>query len=192
MSDEIRAEIKAAAKALCHYPSGPHVANSCCPGIGRCEMEAAIAEITRLRAACDASEERERAIELRFWQTVDRDGLTGLPSDMWAALEQLVRDRAAIATARRDARVQQAKRDALEEAARLARHYATIIPMHGSLKCDIYEAAGQAATEIAASIEALAEKELLSEEIIRADRDAWPDYQANDPVIRALKGEGNE
>ena len=53
------------------------------------------AEITRLRAACDASEERERAIELRFWQTVDRDGLTGLPSDMWAALEQLVRDRAA-------------------------------------------------------------------------------------------------
>jgi hypothetical protein len=52
-------------------------------------------EITRLRAACDASEERERAIELRFWQTVDRDGLTGLPSDMWAALEQLVRDRAA-------------------------------------------------------------------------------------------------
>lgn len=61
------------------------------------------AEIARLRAACDASEERERAIELRFWQTVDRDGLTGLPSDMWAALEQLAQDRAALATARRDA-----------------------------------------------------------------------------------------
>ena len=46
MSDEIRAEIKTAAKALCHYPSGPHPANSCCSGIGRCEMKAAIAEIT--------------------------------------------------------------------------------------------------------------------------------------------------
>ena len=44
-------------------------------------------------------EERERAIELRFWQTVDRDGLTGLPSDMWAALEQLVQGRAAIRAA---------------------------------------------------------------------------------------------
>jgi hypothetical protein len=50
MSDEIRAEIKAAATALCHYPSGPHAANSCCSGIGRCEMKAAVAEITRLRA----------------------------------------------------------------------------------------------------------------------------------------------
>lgn len=29
-------------------------------------------------------------IETRFWSIVDRDGLTGLPSDMWAALEILV------------------------------------------------------------------------------------------------------
>jgi hypothetical protein len=50
MSDEIRAEIKAAATALCHYPLGPNAANSCCSGIGRCEMKAAVAEITRLRA----------------------------------------------------------------------------------------------------------------------------------------------
>ena len=50
MSDDLRAEIKAAAKAFCHYPSGPNAANSCCSGIGRCEMKAAIAEITRLRA----------------------------------------------------------------------------------------------------------------------------------------------
>jgi hypothetical protein len=90
-----------------------------------------------------------------------------------------------------DARIKYARKDALKEAARLARHYATIVPMHGSLKCDIYEAAGQAATEIAASIDALAESELPSEDIIRADRDAWPDYQANDP-IRALKGEGDD
>jgi hypothetical protein len=54
-----------------------------------------------------------------------------------------------------DARIKYARQSALEEAARLARHYATIVPMHGSLKCDIYEAAGQAATEIAASINAL-------------------------------------
>ena len=51
ISDEIRAENKAAAKALCHYPSGPSSVNSCCQGIPRCEMDAAIAEITRLRAA---------------------------------------------------------------------------------------------------------------------------------------------
>lgn len=51
MSDDIRAEITNAAKALCHYPSGPGAANSCCPAIGRCEMDAAITEIARLRAA---------------------------------------------------------------------------------------------------------------------------------------------
>jgi hypothetical protein len=98
----------------------------------------------------------------------------------------------ALTLAEVDARIATARKDALEEAARLARHYATIVPMHGSLKCDIYEAAGQAATEIAASIDALAEKELLSEDIIRADRDAWPDHQANDPVRALAKGEGDE
>jgi hypothetical protein len=56
------------------------------------------------------------------------------------------------------ARIEYARQSALEEAARRARHYATVVPMHGSLKSDIYEAAGQAATEIATSIEALAEK----------------------------------
>lgn len=38
------------------------------------------------------------ATETRFWSIVDRDGLTGLPSDMWVALETLV-NRAARATA---------------------------------------------------------------------------------------------
>lgn len=32
----------------------------------------------------------DRDIETRFWSIVDRDGLTGLPSDMWAALDILV------------------------------------------------------------------------------------------------------
>jgi hypothetical protein len=86
-----------------------------------------------------------------------------------------------------DALMEAARDSALEEAARIARHYATIVPMHGSLKSDIYEAAGQAATEIAASIEALAEKELLCEDIIRADRDAWPDHQA-----KGMKEQGND
>jgi hypothetical protein len=68
VSDEIRAEIKAAAKAICSYPSGPNAANSCCSGIGRCEMKAAIAEITRLRAELttarkDAQEEAARRLE---------------------------------------------------------------------------------------------------------------------------------
>ncbi len=85
------------------------------------------AEITRLRglvaetgalaarraAMVEASEERERAIELRFWQIVDRDGLTGLFSDMWAALNQLVKDRAELVTARQDGMEEAAKR--LEE-----------------------------------------------------------------------------
>jgi hypothetical protein len=57
-----------------------------------------------------------------------------------------------------EARIATARKDALAEAARRARHYATVVQMHGSLKSDIYEAAGQAATEIAASIEALVEK----------------------------------
>jgi hypothetical protein len=56
-----------------------------------------------------------------------------------------------------DALMEAARQSALAEATRLARHYATIVPMHGSLKCDIYEAAAQAATEIAASIEALSD-----------------------------------
>lgn len=81
------------------------------------------AEITRLRglvaetgalaarraAMVEASEERERAIELRFWQIVDRDGLTGLFSDMWAALNQLVKDRAELVTARQDGMEEAAK-----------------------------------------------------------------------------------
>jgi hypothetical protein len=57
-----------------------------------------------------------------------------------------------------DALMEAARDSALAEAVRRARHYATIVPMHGSLKSDIYEAAAQAATEIAASIESLAEK----------------------------------
>jgi hypothetical protein len=56
-----------------------------------------------------------------------------------------------------DALMEAARDSALANAARIARHYATIVPMHGSLKCDIYEAAAQAATEIAASIEALSD-----------------------------------
>jgi hypothetical protein len=84
------------------------------PATTKATIDKAAAEITRLRALVaetgalaarraamlEASEERERAIELRFWQIVDRDGLTGLFSDMWAALDQLVKDRAALATAR--------------------------------------------------------------------------------------------
>lgn len=153
MSDEIRAEIKTAAKALCHYQSGPSDVNSCCPGIGRCEMDAAIGEIARLRAACDASEERERAIELRFWQTVDRDGLTGLPSDMWAALEQLTQDRAALATA---------LREGMEEAAKIAESCAadwakSAIGKYINSKWD-FQSRAEAGEEIAAAIGAAAKE----------------------------------
>jgi hypothetical protein len=38
---------------------------------------------------------------------------------------------------------------------------------------------------------AAAGEDRSSEDIIRADRDAWPDYQANDPV-RALGKEGDD
>jgi hypothetical protein len=77
VSDEIRAEIKAAAKALCSYPSGPNAANSCCSGIGRCEMKAAIAEITRLRAELttarkDALKEAAQALIEKYQSTVIR------------------------------------------------------------------------------------------------------------------------
>jgi hypothetical protein len=38
----------------------------------------------------------------------------------------------------------------------------------------------------------LAAQNRPSEEIIREDRDAWPDYQANDPVRPLEKGETND
>jgi hypothetical protein len=96
------------------------------PATTKATIDKAAAEITRLRALVaetgalaarraamlEASEERERAIELRFWQIVDRDGLTGLFSDMWAALNQLVKDRAELVTARQDG---------MEEAAKVGR-----------------------------------------------------------------------
>jgi len=71
------------------------------------------AEIARLRAEVEAQANRNFETELRFWGIVDQNGLTGLPSDMWEALAQLVKDRAALALARKDARERAAKR--LEE-----------------------------------------------------------------------------
>lgn len=38
-----------------------------------------------------ASESTAREIETRFWSIVDADGLSGHPSDMWAALESICR-----------------------------------------------------------------------------------------------------
>jgi hypothetical protein len=167
-------------------------------------IKAQEAEITRLRAACDASEERERAIELRFWQTVDRDGLTGLPSDMWAALEQLVRDRAAIATARREG---------MEEAAQMAADFETVFYQRTMPANDPHECAARAAREIAAAIRALsdapsgmvlgqlAKQDLRSPDCIKQ----WPECEsgAYDPRCcrfpkscscesGALKGEDND
>jgi len=39
----------------------------------------------------EARDETFREIETRFWSIVDADGLSGLPSDMWSALETLAR-----------------------------------------------------------------------------------------------------
>ena len=126
MSDEIRAEIKTAAKALCHYPSGPHAANSCCSGIGRCEMKSAIAEITRLRAElatarCNDMGDAwitqkhawQEAIEDALLQWCDAPSEDEAPKDalrrliqyeITAALDPAVSQAAAdmVATARRD------------------------------------------------------------------------------------------
>lgn len=79
MSDQIRAEIKASAKAFCHYSSGPSSVNSCCQGIGRCEMDAAIAEITRLRAEI-ATARREGMEEAAKWHEVRSKELLGKAS----------------------------------------------------------------------------------------------------------------
>lgn len=38
----------------------------------------------------EAADAERSETETRFWSIVDSDGLTGLPSDMWAALEILV------------------------------------------------------------------------------------------------------
>lgn len=58
-------------------------------------------------------------IETRFWSIVDRDGLTGLPSDMWTALEALVA-RAAASTAVADTQRNLAFNAAIELAAQAA------------------------------------------------------------------------
>lgn len=39
---------------------------------------------------CDQVNSVAQDVETRFWSIVDRDGLTGLPSDMWDALDILV------------------------------------------------------------------------------------------------------
>lgn len=43
-----------------------------------------------ITAQAEQIERMTGEIETRFWSIVDREGLTGLPSDMWAALETLV------------------------------------------------------------------------------------------------------
>lgn len=45
---------------------------------------------TFISAYGSAFERATQEIEMSFWAIVDRDGLTGLPSDMWVALETLV------------------------------------------------------------------------------------------------------
>ena len=75
----------------------------------------------------DTSAEAERdRLEERFWSVVDRDGLTGVPSDMWAALSALVtraaeRDAAVVELqAQIDAaKALERKRDRLRDALRL-------------------------------------------------------------------------
>ena len=89
------------------------------------------------------------------------------------------------------AEIAQAKRDALEEAAQRleALHrqhkYKPKTGEGSEHDAGYYRALSEGAAWIRALIDA------PSEVIIRADRDAWPDYQANDPV-RALKGEGHD
>ena len=87
MSNEIRAQIEAVAKALCHYPSGPGTANSCCPGIGRCEMDAAITEITRLRAelATARREGMEMPPEFLEWMKREMPSGTHIHNPEWWA-----------------------------------------------------------------------------------------------------------
>ncbi len=52
MNDVICAALRASAKHLCHYASGPSSANSCCQRVNRCEEEASkvIAEFNRALA----------------------------------------------------------------------------------------------------------------------------------------------
>ena len=156
-------------------------------------LEAQAAEITRLRAWRDAI----NGYLTEAWNSPLRDDEAPL-----AALKRLIKleltamaldpeihkaMNAALATARRDALaeikqdtdelIEQGRQDGMEEAAKIA----------DGRPSDCGE-------DIAAAIRAAARVEKPSddrpsEEIIREDRDAWPDHQANDP-IRAASGEG--
>jgi hypothetical protein len=92
-----------------------------------------------------------------------------------------------------DALMENARRDALEEAAQreMPPEFLEWMKRQMPKGTVIGNPEWWASRIWQAAIRALAEKEILSEDIIRADRDAWPDHQANDP-IRALKGEGND
>lgn len=63
-----------------------------CPRCGALPCDQTIAPVR------EAVEIERVDLETRFWSIVDRDGLTGLPSDMWAALETLVSRAAATRT----------------------------------------------------------------------------------------------
>lgn len=81
-----------------------------------------IAGIEHLAAERDALRERANATEQRFWSIVDQNGLTGLPSDMWDALDRLVKRDAA--TAAENARLTALVHQLGENAVKAAREYA--------------------------------------------------------------------
>jgi hypothetical protein len=68
-----------------------------------------------LEAAQARIKEQADATEQRFWSIVDQNGLSGLPSDMWDALDRLVQ---------RDARLTALVHQLGENAAKAAREYA--------------------------------------------------------------------
>ncbi len=141
----------------------------------------------------------------RFARWCDTDGFT----ERATALRSLAAERDALQAenARLREALQTARRDALREAAlrleELHKNHKYNPKTGEGSEHDVgycralvegaawIRALDPAVSQSAVEIRRLAKKELLSEDIIRADRDAWPDYQANDPV-RALGKEGDD
>ena len=86
VSDIIQADRDAAA-AFAAHTSGAPITD---PDIQAC-IKGEMDGTTVVQHFARARRNEAARIEERFWSIVDRDGLSGLPSDMFAALDILVR-----------------------------------------------------------------------------------------------------
>ncbi len=168
----------------------------------RNEVTANNAEITRLRAAInDALDAPFSDPELNGTWHQKTIGPNETPEE---AIKRLVTIRAEWAVYKNNcenpviaelrAALATARREGMEDAAKFHDEQAARAQKLADMKVSALDAKvwgdyAENHREYAAAIRAAAPDDRPSEEIIREDRDAWPDHQANDPISVAAKEE---